>query len=386
VTAGWTPIRLGDVVHIKHGFAFSGMGENADKSLPIVVAIGNFDYAGGFRFDSTAVKRFRGDYPREFELLPGDVLLAMTCQTADGEILGVPGTIPDDGRLYLHNQRLGKVEILEPDRVHLPYIFQLARWSVFNRHLFVTASGSKILHTSPGRIEDFEFELPPLAEQEAIALTLGALDAKVESNRRAIAVLDDLAAQLFKRDFLLSGGATRPLADFCSFSKGKTPKKDGGGLSLPYLTIDALTGGDVSQVSATGMVVADDGDVLMVMDGAASGTVFYGRQGVVGSTFARVEVSDTGLRDVIYQALKYYGTEIRRHNTGSAIPHTDKAAVLGLEISIPADVALVTSRLKAIRQRVAAFASEVARLEQTRAALLPDLISGRLRVPAEVPA
>ena len=170
-SASWPKVRLGDVVRIKHGFAFSGMAETTDTSLPVVLGIGNFDYAGGFRLGSTTLKRYGGDYPKEYELKPGDVLLAMTCQTSGGEILGVPGVIPDDEDLHLHNQRLGKVEVLDPARVLLPFIFQLCRWSAFNRHLFDTASGSKILHTSPGRIEDFEFGLPPLEEQRTIAAT-----------------------------------------------------------------------------------------------------------------------------------------------------------------------------------------------------------------------
>src|SRR5690625_1748251 len=117
------------------------MAENPDRTLPVVVGIGNFDYTGGFRFGSTSVKRYVGEYPPEFNLSPGDVLLAMTCQTAGGEILGIPGIVPDDGQTYLHNQRLGKVEVLDPERVYPPFVFQLARWNVFNQHLFATASG-----------------------------------------------------------------------------------------------------------------------------------------------------------------------------------------------------------------------------------------------------
>jgi len=150
----WRKVRLGDVARIKHGYAFTGMSGDVPAPSPVVIGIGNFDYAGGFRFQDTTLKRLAGDYPPAFALSPGDVLLAMTCQTPDGEILGIPGRVPEDGLTYLHNQRLGKVEVLG-DAVDLGFMFQLARWSEFNRHLFITASGSKILHTSPSRIEDF---------------------------------------------------------------------------------------------------------------------------------------------------------------------------------------------------------------------------------------
>src|SRR5690606_15660235 len=111
---GWNQIELGELISVKHGWPFKGELFSDDLTgRPIVVNIGNFDYRGGFRFDSTRLREYRADYPAEYILHPGDVLLAMTCQTAGGEILGIPGTIPNDGRTYLHNQRLGKVVIKE---------------------------------------------------------------------------------------------------------------------------------------------------------------------------------------------------------------------------------------------------------------------------------
>src|SRR5438067_12363804 len=106
----WVAHSLGELLSIRHGFAFSS--EEMTESLsgrPVIVSIGNFSYNGGFRFDTTRIREYCGDYPNEFELSAGDLLVVMTCQTAGGEILGIPGFIPDDGRVYLHNQRIGLV-------------------------------------------------------------------------------------------------------------------------------------------------------------------------------------------------------------------------------------------------------------------------------------
>ena len=88
--------RLGGACTIKHGFAFKGefMTTEENDALPIVVNIVNFQYTGGFRFESTKVQRYSGSFPSEYELRPGEVLVVMTCQTPKGEILGVPGRIP----------------------------------------------------------------------------------------------------------------------------------------------------------------------------------------------------------------------------------------------------------------------------------------------------
>ena len=100
--------RLGELAEIKHGWAFKGDHFTEDsRDDPIVIGIGNFKYEGGFRFDSTKIKRYKGDYPKDYLLKEGDILLVMTCQTPAGEILGIPGRIPGNGERYLHNQRLG---------------------------------------------------------------------------------------------------------------------------------------------------------------------------------------------------------------------------------------------------------------------------------------
>ncbi len=202
-TDGWTPTRLGDLVEVKHGWPFKSEFFDPDLSgRPIVVGIGNFQYTGGFRFDSTAVKEYRDSYPKEFELSPGDILLVMTCQTAGGEILGIPGRVPNDGRLYLHNQRMGKVVIRNSERIHSDYLYWLFLWKEFNRELVTTASGTKILHTAPSRIEAFVFDLPPLSEQRTIAHILGALDDKIELNHRMNETLEAAARALFKSWFV----------------------------------------------------------------------------------------------------------------------------------------------------------------------------------------
>lgn len=195
--------QLSELINIKHGWAFKGdaMVEGMDTG-PIVVAIGNYDYSGGFKFESTKIKRYTAKYPEEYKLIPGDILLAMTCQTAGGEILGIPGVIPNDDQLYLHNQRLGKVEIKKPDLVCSEYLYWIFLTKSFNQYLFSTATGTKILHTSPSKILSYEVSLPPLLEQRRIASTLWGLNNKVSNNNQTNQTLEQMAQAIFKSWFV----------------------------------------------------------------------------------------------------------------------------------------------------------------------------------------
>lgn len=203
MTHNWEPIALRDVLEIKHGWPFkSELFCEELTGKPIVVAVGNFQYTGGFRFNSTTTKEYLGEYPKEYELKPGDILLVMTCQTEGGEILGIPARVPDDGRTYLHNQRLGKVVIKRSDLIRHDFIYWVFLWKDFNEELVASSSGTKIKHTAPTRIEQFRLALPPPSEQQAIARVLGALEDRIELNRRLIRTLEETAAALFRSWFV----------------------------------------------------------------------------------------------------------------------------------------------------------------------------------------
>jgi type I restriction enzyme S subunit len=190
------------------------------EELPIVVNIVNFQYTGGFRFESTKVQRLKGPVPAEHTLRPRDVLVVMTCQTPKGEILGIPGRIPDDGRRYLHNQRLGLVQVRDPDTLDLGFLYYLFLSPALNAHLFATATGAKILHTAPSRIEAYRFSLPPLPAQRKIAAILSAYDDLIENNTRRIAILEEMARSLYREwfvNFRFPG---------CEHSEGEEPQNE----------------------------------------------------------------------------------------------------------------------------------------------------------------
>jgi type I restriction enzyme, S subunit len=62
--------------------------------------------------------------------------------------------------------------------------------------------GSVYINVSKSRFEEIELTLPPLAEQKAIAAVLGALDDKIELNRRMNATLEAMARALFQSWFV----------------------------------------------------------------------------------------------------------------------------------------------------------------------------------------
>lgn len=190
--------KLGDYIRIKHGFAFKGEYITAENNGVVLVTPGNFEIGGGFKEDKC--KYFNGDYPKEYVLSPYDLIVTMTDLSKQGDTLGYSALVPKTNRVYLHNQRIGLVDVYNPKADKL-FIYWLMRTQKYQKTIVATSSGSTVKHTSPSRIYDVEVDLPPIDVQKKIAAILSALDEKIAINR---AINDNLYHSLslsFKNDY-----------------------------------------------------------------------------------------------------------------------------------------------------------------------------------------
>ena len=164
---------------------------------------GNFAIGGGFQAGKT--KYYNGTVPEEFVLVEDDLLVTMTDLSKQADTLGYPAFVPasQDGRRFLHNQRLGKISLREAESTDLTrYLYYVLCSREYRNEVLASATGTTVKHTSPERIKRYRFPLPPLPEQRRIAHVLGALDDKIELNRRMAKTLDAMARALFRSWFV----------------------------------------------------------------------------------------------------------------------------------------------------------------------------------------
>ena len=198
---------------------------------------GNFAVGGGFLADKP--KYYAGPVPDDYILQEGDLVVTMTDLSKAGDTLGYPALVPRIlGRRYLHNQRIGLVEIKEGAEADKRFLFYRLRASDYRHHILATASGSTVRHTSPGRIHEFETTLPAITEQRAIAGVLGALDDKIEQNRRTARALERLADAVFLAWFVDFEPAKAKAAGATFFPSMPQPVFD----ALPTRFVDSEIG------------------------------------------------------------------------------------------------------------------------------------------------
>ena len=165
--------------------------------------MGYIERGGGFKEDNSPVfvPRKYGKNLEKYFLHPGDVTIAMTDMKDRVAILGNTAWIRDAGRFVL-NQRVGCMRVKRFDLLEPRFLYFYSNWSPHVDYLRSRANSGVQVNLSTSAIKESELTLPPLAEQKAIASILGALDDKIELNRRMNATLEGMARALFQSWFV----------------------------------------------------------------------------------------------------------------------------------------------------------------------------------------
>ena len=142
-------------------------------------------------------------------LTSGDVLITKDSEKYDD--IGVPAFVMDDVPDLVCGYHLA---ILRPDakRIHGRFLFYALNANDAQTQFHYYANGITRFGLRKADIGLVEIPLPCLEEQRAIAYILGALDDKIEVNRRMNETLEAMARAIFK-DWFVDFGPTRAKAE-----------------------------------------------------------------------------------------------------------------------------------------------------------------------------
>ena len=181
-------VKLGNLLRIKHGFAFKS--ENyVKRSEYALVTLANISSGNNFQFNESKTTFYGASFPKEFILHDSDLIMPLTEQVKG--LFGNSAFVPEiDGITFVLNQRVGKVIPIEgrADRYYLHYL--LATNSVRDQ-LEYRASGTKQRNISPDDVYDVEVDVPDVEEQAKIGKALYDIERKVNINNK---INDNLAA------------------------------------------------------------------------------------------------------------------------------------------------------------------------------------------------
>ncbi len=388
---------VGDYVTLVRGTTYKGLlvGEPG----PALLGLGSIEPGGGFR--EGHYKTYGGDCPTSLMLFPGDLYVSLKGATKDGTMIGsvarVPHTVPS-GRL---TQDTVKLEFRNPDPEEMSYLYWILRTPDYRAYCAKRATGSAVVALS--RQDFLGYPVPPLSSlRKQLVNLFEGIDRKIENLRRQNETLERIAQTLFKHWFVdfefpnedgkpyKSSGGAMVRSDLGEIPEGWRVGKLGDLFILNYgksLTLENRISGQYPVVGSSG-VVGSHQSYLVKAPG-----IVIGRKGTIGQVIWLEEnfypidttfyVEDIlGCNDIYFYYFLLKTQNFQRLTSDSAVPGLNRDMAYSVEIVIPGITYIDKFNMvtKAIFDKLNLNQRQIKTLTKTRDLLLPQLMSGKLRI------
>ena len=339
----------------------------------------------------------------------GDLLFCRTSLVAEG--VGKPALVRDLSEPATFASNLIRVR-LDSD-LGIPYFYlHFFRSPLGVSTLLTIARGTSVTTITGGDLKKLEVPVPPLAEQCRIAAVLGALDDRIEVNRRMNRTLEAMAQALFRRRFVDFDGHD----ELVESERGPIPPGWRWGKPIDLIEFDPrmkLKKGTVARYLGMSEVPTEGFDIGELEDRPYKGgskfllgdtllaritpSLENGKTALVdflqpdevafGSTeFIVMRGRDSTPREYVYCLAR--SPEFRdfaiQHMTGSSGRQRVKREHFDhYDLAIPPHSVLVDfgEAARPMFDRISANHRQSRTLAALRDALLPKLVSGEIRVP-----
>ena len=353
------------------------------------IGTGSFVETGNFRYITEGTfERLRCT-----EILVGDVLVARMPEPT--------------GRAWFVSQLEGRcitavdVAIVRPlpERVDGRYLSYFLNTPVNLSRVDGLATGTTRRRVRRADLARLEVPVPPFAEQRAIAGVLGALDDKIESNRRIVATSMAMSEATFLEwRGSLAAEETTTFGEFADVFGGATPstsEPDYWGGDHVWVAPRDVTALDSVYLFDSERHVTELGLARSSTTLHPPGSIFMTSRATIGAFavnqvpcapnqgFIVVRPRDPATRWFLFHEMRSRVVEMQDRATGTTFRELSRGSFREMTLSIPADdrsfIAL-DEAVAPVHARAAAAAQESQSLIAIRDALLPELLSGRLRV------
>lgn len=336
---------------------------------------------------------------------PGDIVF-----THRGT-LGQVGLVPETPfPRYVVSQSQMKLTC-DPARAIPEFIYYYFKSPIGQHALLMNTSqtGVPAISRPVTSLKAIELRLPPLSEQRAIARILGALDDKIELNRRMNQTLEAMARALFRSWFVDFDGV--PQEDMQESELGLIPRGwrvasldaiadylNGLALQkfppesetefLPVIKIAQLRAGttqgaDKASAKLKPEYIVEDGDVLFSWSGSLEVEVWTGGRGALNQHLFKI-TSRVVPKWFYYFATRLHLPNFRSIAAGKAttMGHIQRKHLTDAKVVVPSPDAMTKfdSIIAPLFEQRINNALQARTLAALRDTLLPRLISGQLQV------
>lgn len=386
----WEEITLTEIcTDISYGYTESASTEKVGPKFLRITDIAN----GRLLWDKVPFCPITESNFEKYRLYPGDIVIARTGATT-GANYTVKINDPKDVVFasYLIRYQINK-EIAFPS-----YIGHILRSSSWKDYVSAIAGGSAQPGANAKQLGSFEFNLPPLPEQKAIAEVLSSLDDKIDLLHRQNQTLEQMAQTLFRQWFVEDVNESweeRPLSGIATFLNGlacqKFPPKNEID-KLPVLKIRELKDGftansDWATTEVDEKYLVSNGDVIFSWSASLLVKIWDGKDCVLNQHLFKV-TSNEFPKWFYYLWSKYHLDEFisiaKAHAT--TMGHIKRGDLDEALVFVPSleEIEEMNKTFEPMIDKIIANNNQLNALVNLRETLLPKLMSGEVRVGQEV--
>jgi len=378
----WKEIQLRDISSdISYGYTASAASENIGPKFLRITDI----TSGRVNWEAVPYCKISEKDHQKYKLSSGDIVIART-----GATTGFNSTIKDDIDAVFASYLIRfQIDSQKADPFYVGYVLQS---SFFQDYVDAIAGGSAQPGANAQQFADYEFLLPSLQEQTAIASILSSLDDKIDLLHRQNKTLEQLAETLFRKWFVEEAEESweeKSLPEIADYLNGLALQKYPAKIDyLPVIKIREMKQGisentDKCSREIPKQYIIHDGDVLFSWSGSLEVVLWSGGEGALNQHLFKV-TSKVYPKWFYYLATKHHLNDFKTiaESKSTTMGHIQREHLNQAMISIP-----LKEMFKQYDERIAPIIDkqiennkQIRSLTQTRDTLLPKLMSGEVRV------
>lgn len=373
----WEEVRLGDIVELKNGYAFSA--KTYDKKHDgkyNVLTIANVQSEKFVKIDNktNTISELPKNIREHQKLKDGDLLISLTGNVGRVAI--------NKGQNNLLNQRVGKLEIKDAEKVDSTFLYYVLNSDLFLKSMKCKGHGTAQKNLSKPDVEEFLFYMPCVEEQRKIAAALSAYDEMIAVKTAKLETWQECKKRMVKeifgrtKRFKDDEGKEFPeweektLGEVVSIITGKLNANemvDGGQFDFYTSGVDVFKI-DKAAFYGPAITVAGNGanvGCLHLADGKFNA---YQRTYVLQDFLA--------CREYIYAAIEVkLPNVIKKYKRGSAIPYIVMDMLADLKIPLPC---------MEEQQKIGSFLAEIDKEIQIQKEFIKTYAEGKKRMMREL--
>ena len=373
----WTQTSLGDICMFRAGTAFPKQFQGEDTGEIPFIKVSDLKHSANslyIRHSANWVDMSTVEHLKASLLHPGAIVFAKIGEGLKAERFRLVARAT-----CIDNNLMGAI----PQGVNAHFLYYL----MIHTGVAHLVEGSALPYLRQSDLERIPVCVPPNDEQRRIAGVLGALDDKIESNHNLTEVIPSLIDAQIHHALSDGSGASIPVSKLAKFVNGGAYTKGASGTGRMVIRIaDLNTGPGAStiynDIDVPGDRLAHFGDLLMSWSGSLGVYVWVREEAIVNQHIFKVIFTDFPAW-LVHNRLNVALHDFRAiaADKATTMGHIQRKHLDETFVEVPnAKLEQLNHLCVPLWNRFISAQLESMRLAELRDALLPELMSGRMRV------